>query len=191
MRIIVVVFVLVGGTAFFGYWSIDQLDRELDSLGAAYLANTTQVFSYLKQKSEVASSSPETSGSLETSTSTKLAFTFPQEDTMVYIGCTYPVSWQSSTTVSSLEASLIDAGTREAVGPNTAGLAKENAVEKGSQSLDWKVGVVWPGIYHIEISEINGVSVETRSKAFSISKMPVNIDPDEQKSVCQKSGGSY
>ena len=160
IRIFLVCFVLIGGTMYFGYWSINQFDTALDNISAPYFASTHSVYPSFKQNTELASTSPEISGefvtstgselastspeisvTLATSTDPKLSFTFPQKDTGVYIGCTYPISWQPSTMISSLEAALIDAGTREAIGPIASGLAKENTIEKKSQNLNWKVGL--------------------------------------------------
>ncbi|MBI2063578.1 MAG: hypothetical protein HYT65_01125 [Candidatus Yanofskybacteria bacterium] len=159
------------------------------------------VYPSFEQNTELASTSPETLVALATSTSStsspqvgspqqssgqagqatptdpKLSLTFPQKDTGVYIGCTYPISWQSSTMISSLEAALIDAGAREAVEPKRSGLAKENTIEKESQNLNWKVGFsVWPGAYYIKVSKIDGVEAEFRSKVFEIKKMPEGVE---------------
>ena len=121
------------------------------------------------------------------STDPKLTFTFPQKDTRVYIGCTYPISWQPSSTVRSLEAALIDAGVREAIEPKTSGLAKENTIEKESQNLHWKVGSVWPGAYYIKVSKINGVEAVFRSNVFEIKNMPKGIGADEREKICKES----
>jgi|SRR3989338_337045 len=197
IRITLVISVLIGGTTSFGYWSINQFDSAFDNLSASNLANTHSVYPSFKQNAGLASTSPEISGELATSTDSrqatstdlKLSFTFPQKDTEVYIGCTYPISWQSSTTINLLEASLIDAGTREAVGPKTGGLAKENTIEKEPQNLNWKVGFVWPGAYYIKVSKINGVEAEFRSKTFQIGKLPEGINEEEKINICRESSG--
>ena len=98
---------------------------------------------------------------------------------------------QSSTTIHSLETALVDAGTRETTGPIASGLARENKIEPNSQSLDWKVGVVWPGEYFILISKINGVEIETKSKFFMIHEIPEGISTSERESMCKKSNGSF
>ncbi len=217
IRITMVAFVLVGGTAFFGFWSISQLGKTIDNLSAVYLANTPLVDSLLKHRQNrelassspeasdqlfatstatstdirLASSSPEASGLFATSTDTELAFTFPQKEGGVYIGCTYPISWQSPETISSLEAALVDAGTIETVGENIGGLTKVNIIEKGHRNLDWKVGSVWPGLYYIKISKINGADTEIRSKAFIINKILESVSIGEQGNICKESGGSF
>ena len=149
--------------------------------------------------SELASISPEISVTLATSTSSGqatstdpklLSFTSSQKDTKVYVGCTYTISWQPSTMISSLEAALIDAGAREAVPSKTSGLAKENTIEKKSQNLNWKVGFVWPGAYYIKISKINGVEAVFRSKVFEINNMPKSISAAEREKICKESESS-
>ena len=189
-RITLVIFVLIGVTMSFGFWSLQQFNNAnnaFDNLSVAYLADTSQAYSFFKQRTELASTSPETSGEFATSTDPKLSFTFPQKGDEIYIGCTYQISWQSSTMVSSLEAALIDAGAIGAIGPKTSGLAKENTIEKESQNLNWKVGLsVWPGAYYIKVSKINGVEAVFRSQVFKISQMPKGIDEEEKINICRK-----
>lgn len=93
--------------------------------------------------------------------------------------------------ISSLETALVDAGTRENVGPIASGLARAYEIKSGSQGLEWKVGVVWPGEYFILISEINGIEKEVESKYFMIHKMPENISIDEKEEICKKSDGLF
>ena len=211
IRIFLVSFVLIGGTISFGYWSINRFNQAFDvNLNASYLANTYSVYPAFEQNAGLASTSLEISGEFATSTGSRssskamtgeagqvtptdpeLSFTFPQKDTRVYIGCTYQISWQSSTTINSFEAALVDAGTRESVGPIASGLAKENTIERDLQNLKWKVGFVWPGAYYIKVVKINGVEAEFRSKVFEINKMPENISTIEQKNICKESGGLF
>ena|SRR3989344_2324683 len=199
-RITLVIFVLVGGTTFFGYWSIKQFNNVFDDLSASLASTYSSYPSFFKQRAELASTFTEIYGGLATSTNSELtststvpelSFIFPQNNTRVYIGCTYPISWQSSTTINSLETALIDAGTREAVGPIASGLAKENTIGEDLVNLEWKVGVVWPGAYYIKVVKINGVEAEFRSKVFEINKMPENISTIEQKNICKESGGLF
>lgn len=218
-RITLISFVLIGGTAFFGYWSLNQFDSMLDDLSALYTANILTASSSFKKDAVLASTSPEISGELATSTGSgqatstdetipvitsttttatttlvtatstdpELSFTFPPKGTRVYIGCTYPISWRSSTMINSLVTTLVDAGTRETMGPIASGLAKENTIERDLQNLNWKVGNVWPGSYYIKISKINDVDTETRSKVFMISAMPKGTDKEEKINICRGS----
>lgn len=214
-RITLVICVLVGGTASFGYWTINQFNQAFDDLSASSVANTLTASASFKKDASLASVSTTTATTstttapasklklatslvltttpatfkpkLATSTDLGLSFTFPQTGDRVYIGCTYEVSWKSSTVINSLETVLVDAGTRDTMGPVTSGLAKENTIETDSQNLKWKVGVVWPGSYYIKVSKINGAKAEFRSKVFEISKMPKGIDEEEKINICLES----
>ncbi len=214
----IIVLILLGGTVYFGYWALSQYNLALDTYGASYSQLGASFAAYSKNvldrttatttdSLEISTTTPQaistttpiiisasaTSTPLETpfltgATEVKLSFIFPKKNNEVYIGCTYQIPLQASTTIHLLGAALIDAGTRETIGPIASGLAKENAIEKNSQNLKWKVGVVWPGRYYLKISKINGSDTEIKSKVFEINKMPVDISTDEQKKICKESG---
>jgi len=199
IRIFLICFVFVGGAAFFGYWSMNQFNRYFDGLSTS-LANVNSAHRSFSRPSrpneEIAlttldifvgsATSTDPGSSSSTSTVSKLSLTFPENNTEVYIGCTYPISWHSSTTVNSLEVALIDVDTGETSGPIASGLAEEYEIKTDSQSLDWEVGVVWPGEYFILISKINGVEEEIKSKYFMINKMPEDISDNERENICKK-----
>jgi hypothetical protein len=207
-RITIAVFVLIGGAVFFRYWSIHQFDSALSNLSSSYVASVLLAppLSQINNK-ETSTTSPETLTEIATSTDSELAdtiatstkpdtkpelsFIFPQKNSEVYVGCTYKISWSSSLKISSLETALIDGGTRETVGPIASGLAKENTIEKDSQNLDWKVGIIWPGSYYIKISKINGIDIGIRSNFFTINKMPEGISTSKRENICKESGGSF
>src|SRR3989338_2702833 len=102
-RITLIIFVLIGGTMFFGYWSINQFDSAFDNLSAPYFANIHSVYpvrgndsnGVYPPKDGLAPTSPEISGELAPSTSSgqatstdtelELSFTFPQKGDEVYI----------------------------------------------------------------------------------------------------------
>lgn len=201
IRIFLVCFVLVGGTALFAYQSLNQFNKTLDDISASAFvieAIPPIPFSNKTNKEQISTSTPEiiststpeTISTSATSTDLKLSFIFPKKNNEVYIGCTYQLfSFQSSTTIHSLETALIDAGAIETVEPIASGLARENKIEPNSQSLDWKVGAVWPGEYYIKVSNINGVDLE--SKVFTIRKMPKGISADEREKICKESDGSF
>ena len=203
-RITLVVFVLIGGTMSFGYWSFYQFDTAFDDLETTLTTNTLLVFSSLKKDTKLASTSLETtlidtklaSTSLEISKDLEtpivleeLSFNFPEKDANIYVGCTYPISWQPPATINSLEADLVDAGARKSVGPIEGSLAKENVTEADPQNLSWKVGSIWPGKYYIKVSKINDVDVEIRSEVFAINNIPKSLNTDERAKICKKSGG--
>ena len=175
----------------FGYWSMGQFNQAFYNLIISYLANSHSVYPVFKQNTGLVSASPEISGEFTTSTDPELFFTFPQNNTRVYVGCTYQISWQSSTTIHSLESVLVDAGAGESVGPIASGLVKKNEIGPNSQSLDWKVGVVLPDEYYINASNINGVDLENYSKVFTISTMPKGISVDEREKICKESNSSF
>lgn len=209
IRIILVASFLIGGTMFFGNWSIRQFNNVFDNLGVstANTYSTYTTYTSFKRNTEdegnpvitstttTATTTPVTATSTNsgqaTSTNPELSFTFPQKGDETYIGCNYPISWQSSTTIHSLQTALVDAGTKESVGPIASGLPKEIAIETDSQNLKWKVGVVWPGSYYIKVSKINGLEAEFRSRVFKINKMSENISTKEKENVCKGSGGSF
>lgn len=212
IRIFLVCFVLIGGTAFFVYQYLNQFNSTLDAISASSFAtakdtpvllsdktnkeqiptSTTETISTSTTTSSTSSfsSSSTTPITLATSTDLNLSFIFPKKNNKVYIGCTYQLfSFQSSTAVRLLETTLIDAGNDKTVEPIISGLAKENKIEPNSLSLDWKVGSIWPGEYYIKASNINDVDLE--SKVFAIRKMPKGISTDEREKICKESGGSF
>ncbi|MFT5179975.1 MAG: hypothetical protein ACI9GH_000174 [Candidatus Paceibacteria bacterium] len=207
----ILVFVLFGSITLFSYWSNNQFNQVFNNLNDLFVTNSYS--GYLsKQNAELATTSPAMMGELATSTdgtipgvtstttvaistsvtdtNLEFSFTFPQEGGRFFIGCTYPISWQSSTTIDSLEIDLVDAGTRDVVGPIASGLTKENTIEKDLQNLKWKVGVVWSGAYYIKVSKINSTETEFRSEAFEINKMLEDISASEKEVICKGSGGS-
>lgn len=207
-RITLVVFVLIGGTMAFGYWFRYQFTLTLNNLETIITANTLLVSPSLKKDANLASTSLETFGVLATSSGETISevttstipvtasssdlepsFNFPKKE--VYIGCTYPISWQPSATINSLGTVLVDAGARKVIDPIVSGLAKESIIETDSKNLNWKVGVtVWPGKYYIKVFKINSSDVEIRSKVFIINTMPKGISTDEREKICKKSGVS-
>jgi len=203
-RITLVIFVLIGGTISFGYWSFQQFDNAFDyafeNLSASYIAISPHApelpLATATTTPVTATSTPTTSEASSTASSDqddidpKFQLIFSPKKNGVYIGCTYEISWLASTSIKSLETALIDAGTKETVGPKTSGLAKENTIEKESQNLNWKVGFVWPGKYFISISNVNGVATDERSQKFIINKMPNGSDKKEQKNLCEETGGN-
>jgi hypothetical protein len=192
-RVTFVVFVLVGGITAFGYWSFNQFNNTLSSLETTLTANMLLGFSSLEKKTELTSISPEAEVSTIDSISTnlELSFDFPKKGDGVYISCTYPISWQSSTAINLLETVLVDAGTSESVGPIASGLAKENIIEKDLQNLNWKVGAIWPGAYYIKVLKINDTDTEIKSNVFTIDKIPQGANNDERKKICKESGGLF
>jgi hypothetical protein len=186
-RILVVASILIGSVCFFGYWSLSQLNQVFDTLSlnlsAASVAHTQTVSSFLEKEADVASTSPAVFNVFATSTKDGVSFTFLQQDTGLYGGCTYPILVQASTTIASVEAILVDAETRDPVASKVSGLAKAQALGK-SQDISWKVGAVPPGDYYIKVSKIDGATVAVRSSAFSIQRMKEGLTEKEKESLC-------
>lgn len=188
-RISLIIFVLIGGTVAFGYWSINQFNLAFNSLDTSYLASTHEAYSSLKREVNLASTSPQVSEISASSTDMEVSFSFPKKGFNIYSGCTYEIPLQSSTTLASLEASLVDRGTKDLIDTTKSGLAKEIKIESDSSNFKWKVGSVWPGEYYIQTSKINGSDIQTKSEIFLINRMPEDIDVPAQKEICNKSNG--
>ncbi len=188
-RISLIIFVLIGGTLAFGYWSINQFNLAFNSLDSSYLASTHEAYSSLKREVDFASTSPQFSEISASSTDIELSFSFPKKGFNIYSGCTYEIPLQSSTTITSIEANLVDRGTKDLIDPTKSGLVKENTLETRTQNFKWKVGSVWPGEYYIQTSKINGSDIQTKSQIFLISRMPEDIDVPAQREICKQSNG--
>ncbi len=193
IRIFLVSFFLVGGTAFFVYLFLNQFNNTLDSLSALSFANTkapSSLFSEKANKKQVSTSTPETISVSATSTDEKLALVFSNNNTKVYIGCTYQLLFESSTTTNSLGAVLIDADTLETIEPITSGLAEESKFQPDSQRLNWKVGAVSPSAYYIKVTSIDGVDADIYSSVFTVSKIPKGIGMKDKEKICKESNGT-
>jgi hypothetical protein len=204
IRTFLVCVALIGGTAILAYLSLNQFNRTLDDLIASSLAIAAPIPIAEKSKTDpIPTSTAEfistTTTSIVTATSTvsttstdlTLSFTFPKQGSDMYFGCTYQLSFQSSTTVRSLSTDLIDEGTGEAIEATSSGLTRERKVEPNPQSIAWKVGVPWPGEYSIRASGINGDTSDIfSSDVFTIRMMPKGIRADEKAKICKESNGS-
>ena len=197
--------VLVGGTALFAYYSLNQFNNALDNLSAScfVIANMSSIsFSDKTDKEQIPTTTtipeitlvPTTPIDAAIANDLEPSFIFPKKNDEVYIGCTYQISFQSSTTTDSLATALIDAGARETIEPIASGLASENKIEPNSQNFNWKVGIVWPGKYYIKASNINNSDLESdvfRSDVFTIRNMPKDISADEREKICKESEGLF
>lgn len=189
VRVIIVSTFLVGGTGFFAHLSFKQLNNELNNLSASYIAaeNITSTFLLNEiRNNQISTTTLGSASSTATSTDVSFSAVFPPKNEAVYIGCSYQIPLLSSTTIRSLQTTLIDADTGEATGPIASGLAKENNVEASSQSFTWKVGAVWPGEYFISISKINDIDTEMKSKSFTVHRIPETVGTSTQEGVCEK-----
>ncbi len=195
IRIFLICFVLLGGTAFFGYWSLSRFNTSLNALRDTCYAvanrplvlacdNTTvEQIAAVAPEEQIEEVVPEViPASATTSADLNLSFVFPDKSSEVYIGCAYQISFQSSAPIGSLETTLVDSGAREPIEPGKSGLASENKFEPTSQSLDWTVGNVWPGRYYIKVTDIFGGDL--RSDVFKVRGVPSDISADEREKIC-------
>lgn len=192
IRVTLVSSVLIGGTALLSHQLLREFDEALNNLSASYsaIASMPSVSPSEKRDGEQgATTTPENLSTSATSTDVHASFTFPKKGGDLYSDCTYPIGLQSSSTIDSLEIALVDAGTREVAGPIASGLAKESNIEPGSQTLAWKVGMVWPGEYFILISNINGVTTETQSEYFLIHEISEDVSTSTREAMCKETGG--
>lgn len=192
IRIFLVCFFLIGGTAIFAYQFLNQLNIALNDLSASSFAIANippSPFSNKTKKEQTPISTTETISTSIAAADLKLSFIFPKKNNEVYIGCTYQLSFQSPTIIHSLETTLIDAGSRKAIEPAASGLARENKIKTTSQSFDWKVRFVWPGEYYIKVSNFNGIDL--KSKIFTIKKMPKDINDNKKEKNCKESDGRW
>src|SRR3989338_2297288 len=140
IRIFFVCIVLVGGTAIFAYQLLNQFNYALEDISASsfVIANIPPPtpFSDKTDKEEIPIptpppepetipiSPPEIISTSTPSTDLGLSFIFPKYNEF-YIDCTYQLTFQSSTTLSLLKTTLIDAVTKEALEPTISGLTME------------------------------------------------------------------
>ncbi|MEK7613451.1 MAG: hypothetical protein AAB439_01070 [Patescibacteria group bacterium] len=183
LYISIVALILLGGVSYFGYWALNQNKLALDAYDVSYNQLGTSLTAYTQLILERATDKD----TLGAATASEVSFTFPTEGDELYIGCDYQVAWETATTTStssvavkSLDIALIDAETREVIGPIASGLSA-TSTDTESTYLDWKVGKVWPGKYHILISKINEQKTSTESAEFTVRQVP---EGENKKDVC-------
>lgn len=174
---------LLGGVSYFGYWAFNQNKLALDAydvsynqLGASLTAHTQLILDRATDK--------DTSDAVP---APEVSFTFPTEGEELYIGCGYQVTWETATTtstssvaVTSLDIALVDAGTKEVMGPIASGLSG-TSTEEGLAYLDWTIGDVWVGEYYLLVSKVNEQEISKESGVFTIQKIPKG---KESKTFC-------
>lgn len=192
----IIVLLLLGAASFFGYWGVNQYKLALDAYDASYSQLSASIATHTKIiLDRTTATNTDISGTA--TTSPDISLIFPPTGDDVYSGCSYKITWETSTTtasstpIKSLDVALIDAETQEAMGQIASGLLKRYELEPDSQSLDWKVGVVLPGEYFILVSQIDSLEEDVKSKHFAVQQMPKSINADEQKNICKESGGLF
>jgi hypothetical protein len=180
-RIILLIIIFIGGTLAFAYWALYHFNlafSDFDKLSENNLISinssnnnrlaTTSIFIATTTDSARQDANQETQ-------EIGFNFVFPDHKTDVYTGCKYKISWTSSLNVNSINLSLVDAGTRETIGPIAGGIPKNISGEK-IENFDWKVGAVWPGEYYILASSINGENLKEKSAILNIKEIPAGTD---------------
>jgi hypothetical protein len=182
-RIVIITLIFIGGTSIFASWAYYNFNlafSDIDKLLVTKTDNKASALSYKfgtttpAQTPVVATTSPKTEA-------LEFEFTFPTKAVDLYEGCKYKIEWTSSQKIDSISISLLDAGTRESMGPNTAGIPK-TITGDDLNSYEWKVGKVWPGEYLLLATELNGQKINERSYKFIINEIPAGSDLD---TVCK------
>src|ERR1035437_3392175 len=114
-RIIIVSGLLIGGTFAFRFWALQEFNFTLDTMLANVAKSSTvfvsaRVLPTIATSTSTATSTASTTIELATSTSvfTGLRFVFPTGKSHLYQGCSYIVTWQSSSTIETMNISLVD-----------------------------------------------------------------------------------
>jgi hypothetical protein len=179
-KIVAFVVVLIGGTLGFAYWSIHNFNLAFSSFDKLQETNLSNVISAETLPTVTGTTTAETvlATSTEPVNSEEFKFIFPAKATDVYSGCKYEVSWTSSS-IDSIDLSLVDAGTREVMGPIAGGIPK-NITGQNLESFGWKVGSVWPGKYYILVTNINGTEIQKKSATVNIIDIPETVEDIEK-----------
>lgn len=162
--ILVVALVLIGTTAGFGYWALQEFQitfKVMDNSYAELSAVTAATLNKLVVQDQAGTSSP------------IINFTFPSQGEVLLGSCDYRLTWTSSSTISSINLSLIDAGTSKALGPVTSGLGG-TTTGKQLKEKSWTVGQVWPGNYYLQVLSLNDQEVSQKSDVFIIEEAPTS-----------------
>ena len=199
LRIIFFSIVLMGGALYFGYWAHNRFNQAFTDIDTA--TTTVVAHSVVAHASIPTLPTPQATPKPDISTpaqpetpkptavvlpkeSTKdFAFTAPTKGMTLYQGCTYTIAW--SPEVSTVAMALVDAGTREHMGPVTSGIPK-TVTGAAKKSIEWKVGSVWPGQYYILTASINDAAKVVKSGTFDIESIPKTMTPEQAKSLCTK-----
>lgn len=164
--ITLVVCVLIGAALFFGNWVSKQFKYAFNNFDASYNQLSASLTTNTKLVSENKITTPTDFSEIATTT-LDISIIFPKKEDDVYIGCDYEISWESNSTIKSIDIALVDAGTLKPAGPIASGLSATSS-ETELKGLDWKVGNVWPGQYYILISKINNQNIDKKSGIFIV-----------------------
>lgn len=157
--ILIVALVLIGGAASFGYWALSEFKVALAGLDNSYneLSSSVMALTSLhnSQLGKMATSSPQ------------VFFNHPSKGDELTVGCLYNIDLTSSTTIQSLELTLVDAESDEPIDTKSSGLASTTDLGK-LKKIPWTVGGVESGEYYLSLLKINGLKVGQKSEIFNI-----------------------
>jgi len=189
-KIIFFVVILIGGALVFAYWSMQSFNLAFSNFDKLQESNLSNVISVRTPDENVLDTSS-ASTTLATSPTELLPadldsfqFIFPAKPTEVYSGCEYNISW-NQVGADSIDISLVDAGTREAMGPVSAGIPKSITGEN-IENFKWKVGNVWPGKYYILATKINDTEIQKKSASLNIMSLPKEVTSTDIQKFCSE-----
>lgn len=162
--ILIVALILIGATVSFGYWALDEFNLAIAGLDNSYreLSSSVMALTSLQNSRQ---------DNLATSTS-QVSFNYPSTDDDFTTGCLYNISLTSSTTIHSLELTLIDAENDKPIDSKSSGLSATSTIATSTvdkiNKIPWTVGKVTTGEYYLSLSKINGLEVDKKSAVFNI-----------------------
>lgn len=177
-------FLLIGSAYAFRIWALQEFAAALDQM----TGNGTQkslLASVGIAGQDMGSASTTLAVSSDSSAPKQLTFMFPSDGDTLYEGCAYPVTWESSTTLTAIGLKIRDAHALQAVSPAVAGLPT-NATTTNS-TLQWRVGTVRPGTYYLEITSANGLEYQQRGPSIELAEPAQDAQLDV---LCKKTGGT-
>lgn len=183
-KILSIAIILVGGTAIFGYWAINEFDKVFSRLVDTnnQVAKAGDLVSIVESSVVVSTS---TDSTVSTSTPVEIAITTlisgyfdpnnfsiitPQKGNTLYVGCNYNVKWNEPNLLSDADLWVVNAETIEKVHPSTSLLSVSSTTEPVS-NIDWKIGNIATGTYYILFSKINDQDFTYRSDKFYVEEL--------------------
>lgn len=191
LRIIGVLCILGGVLFLFRAWALKEFNASFAPIEASFespvsrkqVATAVQALKF--NTSSTSESALATTTPVEYTGPDNFSFTAPRKNAVLYHGCTYPISWIASSSISQLSLSVVDVGTRKIVDERISGLPKEVAGDTVDSVL-WKVGArVWPGEYFFQLTSLNNKEVDEKSYRFIVKAVPHVTSEQDRKDICE------
>lgn len=184
IRIIIISCVLVGGAYGARTILLKEFQYALQPVDEAFSrASVAQTVIAFSQRESVSTTTSPYTGPHN------FSFEFPGKNKTLYEGCTYPLAWIASTTITSMNLSLVDAGTGTSVDEGVSGIQYDVRGED-LRGVLWKVGArVWPGQYFLKLESLNGTTTQEKSYRFMVGTLQGYTTASEQERLCTESGG--